>query len=156
MSSFEESAQREYNFLIKITRIVTLACFVNGYAFSAYSANTTESDSLKIFFTGTRKGETFKVVFDKKRVLKFRTNNAYTYSTTIPKMAIWETRHQIVELRIYRKGFLGLFYHRVAESLGYESDKQFLILRRATHLRNSISFFEQWSDREPHNPGALY
>jgi hypothetical protein len=122
--------------------------------FSTHAQTT--GDSLEIFFIGNKKGEKFNVYLDTSLLISFTGTHAYKHSIKIPRMQAWETRGQIIELNIYRKGKFGLSYKMVGFGEDYERDKKYLILWRAPHLKKFRPFIGRWSNEKPILPQRMH
>jgi len=115
-----------------------------GISFLSYS----QGDSLRVFFYGNVKGERFKVYWEGRMLLKFKSSASYKYSFKIPREKSLEKDGLIEHIMIYRKGVFGLRYRDLVFQVDYEP-KKYLIIWRNPMLKNWAAVQGRWSDKEP-------
>jgi len=136
--------------------LITIFIFLSVSSVFGYSYVRNSDDSLTVFFVGTKKGERYRVYFQNKLVIEFRSSSSYKHSVTVPRLGIWEKGGQVIELVIFRRGRFGFSYRQVTSSYKYQGGKRYLILTREDYMKNFFPFAERWSDEQPQKPKPLH
>jgi hypothetical protein len=108
-----------------------------------------QSDSLKVFFIGAEfPGEKFKVFFNGRQVLSFRSADYYKHSFSIPIGSSWKYGTKLF-FEIKRKCKFCLFYRDTGFNPFYEPNYKYLIINRNPMLKNKYAVSYKWSNEEP-------
>lgn len=103
-----------------------------------------QQDSLRIYFQGLNKGETYVIYYKSNKIgtISTKKNNFYL---AIPVDDSMKENH-FLDINIYRKGCFSLFFRYTSFSTTYNPHKKYLIVHRNEKLKRRFAIEPLWRD----------